>query len=121
MAIVPAWIDPQDHDRTPAPSKNQSHSAYVGQGSHQLSPGSQQRLAKLPVNVMFNIADTFDNYVDIITPKSPTYHHIENVIFTTLDLISQPTISQLKYILPGAAITYYYGTISVFLQILLSR
>ena len=33
-------------------------------------------------------------------------------------LVSRHTIRQLEYILPGALITYYYGTISEFLQIL---
>ena len=33
-------------------------------------------------------------------------------------LASRHTIRQLEYILPGALVTYYYGTISEFLQIL---
>jgi len=33
-------------------------------------------------------------------------------------LISRHTIRQLEYIIPGALTTYYYGTISEFLQIL---
>lgn len=33
-------------------------------------------------------------------------------------LVSPHTIRQLEYILPGALITYFYGTISEFLQIL---
>jgi len=33
-------------------------------------------------------------------------------------LVSRHTIRQLEYILPGAAATYYYGTISEFLRIL---
>jgi len=33
-------------------------------------------------------------------------------------LVSRHTIRQLEYILPGALITYFYGTISKFLQIL---
>lgn len=33
-------------------------------------------------------------------------------------LVSRHTIRQLEYILPGALITYYYGTISEFLRIL---
>ena len=32
--------------------------------------------------------------------------------------VSRHTIRQLEYILPGALITYFYGTISEFLQIL---
>lgn len=33
-------------------------------------------------------------------------------------LVSRHTIRQLEYILPGALITYFYGTPSEFLQIL---
>ena len=33
-------------------------------------------------------------------------------------LISRHTVRQLEYILPGALVTYFYGTISEFLQIL---
>jgi hypothetical protein len=33
-------------------------------------------------------------------------------------LVSRHTIRQLEYILPGAVATYYYDTISEFLQIL---
>ena len=33
-------------------------------------------------------------------------------------LISRHTIRQLEYMIPGALTTYYYGTISKFLQIL---
>jgi len=36
-------------------------------------------------------------------------------------LVSRHTIRQLEYILPGALATYYYGTISEFLQILSSH
>ena len=119
-AVVVAQIDPQDDGGTPVPSQNQSHSVYVGQGLHQLSPGSQQRLAKLPVSVMFNITDTFDNHVKIITSKSPVHHHVGNMIPVMLNLILQHAIHQFKYILPGAVITYYYGTVLEFFQTPLS-
>lgn len=33
-------------------------------------------------------------------------------------LVSRHTIRQLEYIVPGALATYYYGTISGFLQII---
>lgn len=33
-------------------------------------------------------------------------------------LASRHTIRQLEYILPGATVTYFYGTISEFLRIL---
>ena len=62
MPFVVEWIGSPEHDRTLAPSQNQPHSAYVGQGSHQLSPGSQQRLAELPVSMISNMADTFVLY-----------------------------------------------------------
>jgi len=44
-------IDPQDGDRTPAPSENQPRSVYAGQDSH--------RPAELPVSTMF---DTVHRY-----------------------------------------------------------
>ena len=56
--FVVEWIGSPDYDRTPAPSQNQ-HSVYVGQGSHQPSPGSQQRLIELPVSAMSDMADMF--------------------------------------------------------------
>jgi hypothetical protein len=62
MAFVAARIDPQDDDRTPVLSQNQPRSVYAGQGSHQPSPGSRQRLAELPVSAMFDMADTFVLY-----------------------------------------------------------
>jgi len=36
-------------------------------------------------------------------------------------LVSRHTIRQVEYLLPGALVTYYYGTISEFLQILSSH
>jgi len=58
-AFVAARADPQHDDRTPVPSKNEPRSVYAGQDSHQPSPGSQQRLAELPVSVAPGMADTF--------------------------------------------------------------
>ena len=62
MAFVAARIDPEDDDRTPVPSKDEPHSVYAGQDSHQPSPGSQQRLAELPVSVVPDVANTFVLY-----------------------------------------------------------
>ena len=64
MTCIAARIDLKDDDRTPVPSKNEPRSVYAGQDSHQPSPGSQQRLAELPVSVAPDMADTsvlYDN------------------------------------------------------------
>jgi len=62
MAFVVDRIDPQDDDRTSVPFRNEPHSVYAGQGSHQQFPGSQQRLAELPVSAMSDTADMFSLY-----------------------------------------------------------
>jgi len=120
-AVVAAGVDPQEDDRTPVPSKNQPRGVYAGQGSHRLSPRSQQKLAEPPVGATFNIADTFDNRMEITTSKSPVPHRVGNMILAMSNLVSRHAIRQLKYILPGAVITYYYGTISGFHQIFSSH
>ena len=56
--FVAARTDPQDGDRTPVLFQNQPRSVHAGQGSHQPSPGGQQKLAELPVSVMSDTADT---------------------------------------------------------------
>ena len=55
-------IDPQDDYQTPVPFRDEPHSVYAGQGSDQQSPGSQQRLAELPVSAMSDMADIFSLY-----------------------------------------------------------
>ena len=69
--VVAARIDPQDYDRTPVSSENRPRSVYAGQRSHRPSLGSQQRLGELPVSVTFDIADTLDNRVEVITSQAP--------------------------------------------------
>ena len=69
--VVAARIDPQDDDRTPVSSENRPRSVYAGQGSHRPSLGSQQRFGELPVSVTFDIADTLDNRVEVITSQAP--------------------------------------------------
>jgi len=60
-AFVVTRIYPQD-GRTPVPFQNQPRSVYTGQGSQQPAPGSQQRLAELPVSTMSDMADAFILY-----------------------------------------------------------
>ena len=120
-AVVAAQIDPQDDDQTPVPSQNQPHGVHADQG--QLSPGSQQRFAELPVSATFDMADTFvlfDNHIKIITSKSPVRYRVGTTTAMS-NLVSPYTIRQLRYVLPGVAITYYYGTTSRFLQIFSSH
>jgi len=56
MALVADWINPQPDDQAPVVSQNEPRSVYAGQGSQQLSPESQQRLAELPVSVISDMA-----------------------------------------------------------------
>jgi len=60
-AFIVAWVDPQDDDRTPILSQNESRNVCAGQGSQRLPPGSQQRSDELPVSVS-GVADTFVLY-----------------------------------------------------------
>jgi len=61
-AFVAALVDPHDGVRTPVLSQNEPRSVYAGQGSHQPSPRSQQKLAELPVSAMPDVVDTFVLY-----------------------------------------------------------
>jgi len=60
--FVVDWIDSWVHDRAPVLSRNQPHSVYAGQGSYQHFPGSQQRLAELPVSAMSDMTDMLSSY-----------------------------------------------------------
>ena len=62
MAFVAVRINLQDGDQTPALSQDEPRSVYAGQGSHQPSPGSQQRLTELPVSTMSDMANAFVLY-----------------------------------------------------------
>ena len=60
IAFVAARIDLQDDDQTPVLSRDEPpRSAHTGQGSYQPSPGSQQRLAELPVSTMSDMVNAF--------------------------------------------------------------
>jgi len=61
-AFVVDWINPQDDYQTPVPFRNELHSVYVGQAPHQQFPGSQQRVAELPVSAISYMADMFSLY-----------------------------------------------------------
>jgi len=62
MAFVAAQIDPQDDDRTPVWYQHWPHSVHTNQGSHQLSPGNQRRLAEVLVSATFDMAGLFVLY-----------------------------------------------------------
>ena len=64
MAFVAVRINLQDGDQTPALSQDEPCSVYAGQGSHQPSPGSQQRLTELPVSTMSDMANAFVLYAN---------------------------------------------------------
>jgi len=55
-------IDPQYDDRSPVLSQDEPRGVYANQGSHQQSPGSQQRLAELPVSMIPDMVDMFSLY-----------------------------------------------------------
>ena len=61
-ALVAVQIDPQDDGRIPVLSQDQPRSVYAGRGSHQPSPGRQQRLAEPPVSTTSDTTDTFVLY-----------------------------------------------------------
>ena len=63
-AFVVDRIDPQDDDRTPVLFQNKPRSVYASRGPHRPSPGSQQKLTKLPVSMtpdMTNMFSLYDN------------------------------------------------------------
>jgi len=62
IAFVVDRMDPQGDYQTPVPFRNEPHSVYAGQGSHQRSPGSQQTVAKLPVSAISDMTDVFSLY-----------------------------------------------------------